>query len=362
MFNLGLNKNTILINGKFYAQNVTGVQRFAREILLEMDSQLQHQIYQNDFVILVPKDAINLPNLKNIKLIKTSLQASYLWEQLYLPIVSMGHKLLNLAGSAPLLKHDQYITMHDAAVFEANSAYSKVFTIWYQLLFTIQARFANKVFTVSKFSAERLSKILPSLQKKIFVIYNGYEHILRIHSRDDYLGELNLKNKNYYFSLGSFNPNKNINIILDVAKSFENNDILFVISGGVYARSFSRNPDVGPLPSNVRFIGDVGDEELKTLYLNAKSFIFPSKYEGFGIPIIEALALGVNVIASDIPATREVGGGLVSYFDPENSIQLQQLITNDNGCRKPEKMEELLSKFSWKKSTELLLTILTKEL
>lgn len=366
MFDLGIYKPTLVINGRFYSQPVTGVQRFAREVILQLDERLQTAECKEKFLILVPNDAKNLPNLKNIKIIKTRLRGSHFWEQFFLPFLSRRCDLLSLAGSAPLLHFNQYITMHDAAVFDAYSAYSNIFIFWYRLLFFVQSHCANRVITVSKYSAERLSRALPALKEKIIIVHNGCEHILKTRSDDEFLLRHNLQSGGYYFLLGSFNPNKNIKIIYDVAKRLEQRNIIFAISGGVGSRSFTRQNYLGVTLPNIRYVGNVNDEELKTLYLNAKGLIFPSTYEGFGIPLIEALALGVTVMASDIPAVKEVGGDLVSYFDPQNPVELMKLIINsENGLIKSNNQEKItfwLNKFSWKTSSAVLFEELIKNI
>ncbi len=354
---LNIDKNTLLINGKFFSQPITGVQRFAREILIELDNHIG-ALSQNPPVILIPNNSTDIPNFKNLKLIYTGMNASHFWEQLYLPFISRGYKIFNLSGSAPLFKLNQFVTMHDAAVFEANSAYSSIFVLWYKFLFTLQARLSKKVFTVSVFSKKRLITALPALKNKISIIPNGHEHILKMKSNQDFLQKHRLKFKSYYFILGSFNPNKNIKIILDVAKNLENSNALFVITGGVNSESFAKIHNSTSTLRNVRYVGQVDDSSLKTLYLNAKCFIFPSVYEGFGIPILEALALGTDVIASDIPAIREVGGDLISYYQANEPNQLIKLILDyENGKNKnnnPLEVKKCLAKFSWKKSSELL--------
>lgn len=352
-----IDKSTLLINGRFFSQPITGVQRFAREILIELDIHVG-ATSQNPPVIILPSNAIGVPKFKNLKLIHTNLKGSHFWEQVYLPYISRGYKILNLAGSAPLFKLNQFITIHDAAVFEANSAYSPTFVLWYQLLFTLQARFARKVFTVSSFSAERLIQILPALKNKILIIPNGHEHILRIQSDDDFLLKHQLQYKKYYFLLGSFNPNKNIKVALEVAKNLEDSNIIFVISGGISSESFAKVSNSKAALKNVRYVGQVDDAALKSLYLNAKCLIFPSSYEGFGIPVLEALALGVDVLASDIPAIREVGGDLVSYFQADAPELLKELVLNseNKGGRVDdfEGVETCLAKFSWRRSSGLL--------
>ena len=114
-------------------------------------------------------------------------------------------------------------------------------------------------------------------------------------------------------------------------------------------------------PSHIRFLGRVSDDELVRLYNQAACFVFPSLYEGFGLPPLEAMACGCPVLVSDIPVEREICGDAALYFNPLDPNDILHTITqylNDAGVIK-EKMRqkgfENITRFSWEKSAEILI-------
>ena len=104
------------------------------------------------------------------------------------------------------------------------------------------------------------------------------------------------------------------------------------------------------VPDNLKFLGYVSDEEAKTLMRDCKAFLFPTFYEGFGIPPLEALSTGAKVVVSDASCIREIFENSVYYIDPYNSdIDLKKLLDTP-----VESSEKILNKFSWRKSAEEL--------
>ena len=127
----------IYVNGKFIIQKISGVQRFANEILKEIDVQLSNQ-NQPKLTLVIPKNAPKNIHYKNIKIHRSFFNYSFFWEQFYLPIFTYNRILLNLTGSAPIIKVKQFITIHDAVIFDKPDAYSFLFTKWYSILFKFQ--------------------------------------------------------------------------------------------------------------------------------------------------------------------------------------------------------------------------------
>lgn len=126
----------------------------------------------------------------------------------------------------------------------------------------------------------------------------------------------------------------------------------FVVAGSVNPSIFAGTQEAA---KNAKYLGYVSDEQLKGLYQNALCFVFPSRYEGFGIPPLEAMAMGCPVVVSDIAAIREVCGDAATYFDPSNADQLaKQLvaITSDGNSKERwgSKGIQRSQLFSWRKS------------
>ena len=162
----------IYINGRFLSQRVTGVQRYAQEIVKELDKVLQEKNTDNEWCILVPKNRINDLSTNYIKVKKCGKLTGHLWEQFELPFYAKDGFLVNLCNCAPLLKKNQLVTIHDAAVVAFPQAYSWQFRMWYKFIYTVCGKRADRIVTVSKFSRNELNKYFNKDIDKISVIYN----------------------------------------------------------------------------------------------------------------------------------------------------------------------------------------------
>lgn len=337
----------IVINGKFYAQRITGVQRFAREILLELDKI----VTSLNFEIIVPSNAQNVPKLKNIRVIKSKFKKSIFWEQIYLPIYIWWHKAIgvHLCHVAPIIKPDIFC-LHDANILQNPQWFTRKVLIWYGLIDRVCAKFAKKIITISEFSKNELNAVLKMQHCDVAVLSEGHQHLQKIPFDESALSRYNLQKKNFYFSLGTRAPHKNILWIHGYAKAHPNE--IFAVSGSSYGRIFGKVDD--DMPLNVKFLGYLSDAEIKTLMRDCRAFVFPSFYEGFGIPPLEALSIGCPVIVSDIPVMHEIFGNTVHYIDPYNaSVDLEKLLSEPVVSA-----ETVLKKYSWEKAAALLLDII----
>jgi glycosyltransferase involved in cell wall biosynthesis len=359
----------ILINGRFLTQKVTGVQRTAYEILKQLDILLEKP-ENNDvsFEILTPynfneKDIII--NLKNIKIKKLSRLNGHLWEQFVLPFYSFNHKLINFCNTAPLFKRKQIVYLYDAAVFSRPEGYSKSFVIWYRFLFRVLSLITKRIITVSHFSKLELIKYIPMIEKKIIVSYLGSDHIDPVKDDDSILEKYKIKKNQYFFAVSSLNPNKNFKIILNALKKIKMTNIQVVIAGGTNNKVFSSSGRIND--ENIITTGYVSDNELKTLYKNARCFIFPSIYEGFGLPPLESMRLGTPVLASNAASIPEICGEAAIYFNPQHADDLIDAINKVEFRRI--NIEDLIIKgkerseiFNWSKTANDLLNVIREDL
>lgn len=324
----------IFINGKFLCQKITGVQRYAIEITKELDKLVE----PNSFYIISPsKEYIvnDLSNvLKHIKIIYTKGKPKYYWEQWTLPRYCKKNKpddLLNFCNIAPVL-YPGSCTLHDLAFIEAPKGLNWKMRLIYKLITKLNVKRYKRIFTVSNTMAENISRHYKV--KKPIVTYNGYEHMLNIKPIKP---NIDLP-ESFYFAVGSMNPNKNFEAIIKLA--INNSDDNFVIAGGRF-KSF-KNISVETI-KNLNFIGYVSDENLVWLYQNCKAFLFPSKYEGFGIPPLEAYAVGCkNIICNDIPVLKELYNHLFNFIDfKANNICISKI----NYPKESNKLECSLDKY-----------------
>jgi glycosyltransferase involved in cell wall biosynthesis len=301
---------------------------------------------------------INIHNFKSL-----SRWRLFLYQQINLPLIlwRQGFDILFCASLlAPWIYFKKIITIHDAAPFvlkEENSAPGKIF--WrINLLF---ARLASlKIITVSKFSRDELIKYLGIKEKNLEIIYNG--------SPDYQSGGASPESNNsainyceYIIAVGNARPRKNLSQLI---KAFEilspqAPELKLVIVGKNDWRMQEIMATVHGLEEKIIFSGFVSETEKQNLIKNAEALIFPSLYEGFGLPIVEANALKTPLICSDIPSFREVAGESALFFNPLDVSSLvakiQELITN------PELKKSLIAsgqtnsqRFNWSESARKL--------
>ena len=185
--------------------------------------------------------------------------------------------------------------------------------------------------------------------KKITVTPNGWQHMLSITpSSQDIVEKFGLYPGKFTLSLSTVAPNKNLKWILDAAK--KNPDITFAIAGSLNPTRFGINLDVKNL-GNIKFLGYISDSDFVTLAKNCQAFIFPSFYEGFGLPPLEALSVGAPIVVSDIPVMHEIFGASVCYVNPFcydfDFSKIRKQMDIDNGS--------ILSKYNWKVTAKELL-------
>ena len=303
----------IYINGRFLTQRITGVQRYALEMTKALDRLISDDkiLQKHEYILIAPKDVLYNLELKNMLFIQRGIFKGHLWEQFELPVYSRDGFLMNFCNCAPLIKRNQTVTIHDAAVSAVPHAFSLAFRTWYKMMFMWLGRSLKQIFTVSEFSKKELHKYYDIPLNKIHVTYNGIDHIKNLEVDEGIIDREGLKNKKYILAVSSMNPSKNFPLILDVARLMP--EVEFIIAGGSNAKVFkSAGLDV---PQNAKFIGYVSDEELMALYSHASAFVYPSLYEGFGIPPLEAMMCCCPVVVSDIEVFHEVYGDSVKYCD-----------------------------------------------
>ena len=335
----------IIINGRFLSQQITGVQRVAHELVRELDNLVKKE--KIEVVVLAPKNIIFENLYKNIKIKKVGILKGHLWEQLELPFYTLKVKgiLLNLCNTAPII-NTGIVDIHDISFRVNPQFFSKKFSWYYRILIWILVKTSKKILTVSEFSKQEIIKYYKVPKEKIEVIYNSWEHILRGNEDFSILQRLNLKNKSFYLAVSSINPNKNFKYIIELAKLYPEKQ--FVIAGKKNIKVFGKL-GIEDL-KNLVWCGYVTDEELKALYMTCKGFIYPSFYEGFGLPPLEAMGCGCEEIyVSNTSCLPEIFGESVVYL---NSYKVEKVLKDNLSLN-----NRVLDKYNWELSAEKLLKL-----
>ena len=355
------NSPVIYINGRFLTQELTGVQRYATEIVKAVDAHLATLSAQDRPVckLVAPKGAnADVLSLKFIKFETGGLGHGHVWEQVSLPFITADGPLLNLGNSAPAFHRRTLTVIHDAIVYRMPERFSRAYRTVHQNLGRWLAR-NSKIATVSLFSQTELSEVLGIPRDEIVVAPNGADHIGRVTPDPAVLTRLRVQPGQYFLFVGSPAPHKNLATALQAFALASPNESKFVVVGAAKAKVFGEG--LAEVPENVIVAGRLTDEEIAALYKGAAAFVFPSLYEGFGIPPLEAMVHGCPVLASDIPSCREVCGNAAIFFDPSDASSLAHLISRVadkeiDQARLVQAGYARIGAFSWSKSAKTLLS------
>ena len=306
----------IYINGRFLTQHVGGVQRFCREVVKALDSCLgagNCPLSDRRWILLVPAGADDAYCLKRIEIRRIGRFGGHLWEQLVLSRAASNGILVNLANSAPLMHRRSITILHDAAVYRLPENFAFLYRTFHRILGWLIAR-RSKVGTVSEFSRSELASVLGIDPASVFLVPNACEHVLDISPDWSIVERHGLRVPRYFLMVATPAPNKNIDRAISAFASLKAAGIKLVLVGWADRKVFRHisTSNIG----DVIFAGRVSDGELMALYRASTALVFPSLYEGFGIPPLEAMLHGCPVMASRIPIVEEVCGEAALYFDP----------------------------------------------
>jgi glycosyltransferase involved in cell wall biosynthesis len=349
------------INGRFLAQPVTGVQRYALEIVRALDQHLAdgHPLVRGlGLELLYPPGNEELPRLQAIRARAVGVVGGQAWEQTVLPGVARGG-LISLCNTGPLLVGKQIVCIHDANTRTCPNSYSRAFRTLYRLLHPALGRTAARIATVSHYSADRLAGYGICAPEKIVVAPDGHEHALRwipSHSRIT----RGIAGPNTVVVIASPAPHKNLDVLLGMASKIEEAGLQIAMAGARDPRVFQgRVPDAGS--SCIVWLGRLSDSELAALLRDSLCLAFPSLEEGFGLPAIEAMAVGCPVVVSDRASLPEVCGDAALYAAPSDGeawLNAFLRLRNDAGLRDDRAARGRLqaARYRWSATAEIYLS------
>ena len=355
---------TYLINPNFLCRNLTGIERFAYETCKRLDLLLQPE---DDVRIIIPSNANFVPEYKNIKLISSDkpLKSFPLWDlfQFSFWCKRLGATSLNFSNTAPIGQrcgisfiHDIYAKQYPQDFY---SKKEKLIRLYSCFNYRNIARNAKKVLTVSEFSKQQIKKVYKVSDSLIDVIPNGWEHFNDVSFEEISNADGFLTPGSFYFTLGSLQKRKNLGWIAKYAATHPNEK--FAISGKAVSGFVSDDISALQTLANVKLLGYVTDSQVKWLMKNCKAFVFPSYYEGFGIPPLEALSVGAKIIVGNAASLPEIYKNSAVYIDPYNTdCNLDDLLKhNSTDCNQPAAL--VLKEYTYDKAAQKLYNILKQQ-
>ncbi len=285
---------------------ISGVQRYTGELLHRMHEKLR-PIQPNK----------QIPGF-----------AGHLWEQITLPhLIEENAVLWSPSNTGPLSVSQQVVTIHDMAAFDFPDGFNLLFSTWYRFLLPRLMDKTRKIIAVSEFTKRQIVRHSNVDPEKISVIYNGVHKRYHPESLDkvnNVRKKIGVPSSKYILSLGSIEPRKNIKRLLmawDLIQTQLPNDVWLVLAGVSGKSHIFPGLLLENLPPRVFLTGFVEDNDLPYLYSGAIATIYPSLYEGFGLPPLESMACGTPVIVSNSSSLPEVVGNagiLVNPYDIED--------------------------------------------
>ena len=342
----------IIVNGIFYNSNLTGIERFAHEVTGYLDMIAK----PGEVILVLPADVQRpVPQFENIlvkKLPRTPGKKQF--NNVKLNTYLLSHKGVCIdftnhipwVGKSVVFLHDVYsrVCPNDFKTARDIQIRDKACKMYRRI-----AKKAKIVCTVSQYSKKQIEEYYSVPTERIKVIYNGVEHIWNTLSDEGiFVRYPQLRTQEFFFCLGSLSVRKNLKWIVNHARLYPNE--FFVISGMPLSSVIpSELEDMRKL-QNILCVGYITDGEVKALMQACKAFIFPSYFEGFGIPPLEALACGVPAIVSKASCLPEIYEDCVYYLDPhESHVDLNILL--QGSVASPDK---LFSRYSYRKAAEQL--------
>lgn len=346
----------MLINGRFLSQRTTGVQRFAREIL---GATVEAGLLPKGSVIFAPKGTDIPSQLHGIPVQQYGRLHGHAWEQLDLLRAEADKLLVNFCNTAPMGRARQLVMLHDAMIAAYPKNFTFAFRCWYQMMIRAYGHRAQYLATASEFSADEIARHFGIRRGHIEVIPESGEHMRSITPDYAVLEKFGLARDGYFLAVSSMAANKNFAGVLKAVAKLPNLTHKFVIVGGRNAKVFSGDqPDI----SGAVEVGYLTDGGLRALYEQAACFVYPSFYEGFGLPPLEAMTCGCPVLVSDAASLPEVCGEAALYCDPHDTDDIARQLSRllESAALRAELREAGLKRageWTWKKAAQRLLEI-----
>lgn len=355
-------KKNIYIAARFLTQPITGVQRYG--IDLSKAIKRLNKEYNKDYNInfVAPKNIIHHDVANFLDVERIGNLKGQLWDQISILkfLKSKGNPLIiNFSNTLPVFYENKIVTIHDIIHLKYPVSYS--YRKYYEVVFPLILKYSKHIITVSEFSKKEISSYFGINEAKISIVYNGV---------DGKFEPKKLENQErYILGVSSIAYHKNFISLVEAFLKLKTKGIKLYIVGGLNEKIFGKDSKkiLNRVKNNddIEFLGRVDDDKLIELYSNAICFVYPSLYEGFGIPPLEAQACGCPVVLSDIPVFKEIYRDSAVYFnplDPDDIANKIEEVLNDDNLRVSltKKGFENAKKYTWENSAKLFFKVLDK--
>ena len=350
--------------------HMTGIERYAMcvsEQMLAIDEENKYVLFFRNSIDPIFQEKIDGKRIQARIIKGNNKLLFYQWILPYHLRKIKADRYLFLAFTSPILfrKKGIYNTIHDMGAWDSAEAMKLFQKLYWKTTIRISSRVSDGIVTVSHFSKNRISEILKYPSDRINVIYSAvYSGIARGNGAkfDDIKREYHLPDR-YIMTLSTLEPRKNMELLLETYSEIKDRvdyDLVLVGRKGWMMDEVLKRYDSD---NRIHVTGFVKDEHVSVIYKQALCFVFPSLYEGFGLPPVEALALGTAVIASDAASIPEILMDRAVYFKSNNKKQLKSLLLKfeDNLAEMPHGLNEFqIENYSFKKSAEKMLKFIDK--
>ena len=345
-----------IVNSRFLTQKVTGVQRYAIEICRELKK------LDPTFIFVSPKNILNREIANELGVLEIGSLTGHLWEQLDLPRYAAKineTKIINLCNTAPIFYKNKLVVLHDVAFERFPNNFSFKFRFLYRLIIPQILKRSQHILTDSEFSKNEISEIYNLNPNLIDCVPCAANH--------NFSNQKHRKREFFILAVSSLSPHKNFLSLIKAFKKANIPNLKLHIVGDVH-KNFALADVIKSVKDNKNIVlmGRVTDEELIKLYSTALCFVYPSFYEGFGIPPLEAQACGCPCIVSNATSLPEVCGNSVLYCDPYSvdniALKLDEMVGNIKlRSSLSAKGLENVKRFKWKDSALKIAKIIKKK-
>ncbi len=264
------------------------------------------------------------------------------------------------------IKAKKVLTIHDLAYYMPQfDAYKLTDTIYMKFMIKSSAKRADKIVAISNNTKKDIEDVLNTKKEKIKVIYEAANQNFKVIKDKKSLEKIRKEyglDKPFVFYAGSISPRKNVKRFITAFKNLNDKNLDLVITGN---KLWNNDEEMAMIKreKNIKILGLIPEDHLVYLYNLASFYVYPSLYEGFGLPTLEAQQCGCPVLSSNTSSLPEVGGQGALYFNPYNEKEIKEAM--EKIANNPKLKKDLVKKglanvkrFSWDKASKELLEVI----